>query len=199
MFAFRYGDFGGTTTPNSVCFGLGDWCPAADPGATAFNGVNRTADIVALSGVRLTSAEIAGLSTEQRIKKLATRMGRIGRAPEAIFVNPEKWQDLADALESRGVRTAFGKDATFGYNTITLAAGGREVPVYSDPFVPVGTIYALRKDAFTLYAPQDFPFILNGDGLDMLRKATANDYEIRLQAYPCTLATPGWLGRTTAA
>ena len=200
MYAFRFGDFGGTSTPNVMFDGFGDWCPSADPAATAFNGVARTKNITALSGVRLTAAEVAGLSTEQRIKRLVTRMaGRGFGPPEAIFLNPEKWQDVADGLESRGVRDATGKDAAFGYETITVTAGGRKVAIYSDRFVPIGAIYATRKDAFQIHTPEAFPAIVNGDGLTMLRKATTNDYEFRLQAYPSTLATPGYLGRTTAA
>jgi hypothetical protein len=200
MYAFRYGDFGGTSTPAVVCDGFGDWCPAADPGGTSFNGVDRTGNIAALSGVRLTAAEIVGASTEQRIKRLVTRMaGRGFGAPDAVFLNPEKWQDVADSLESRGVREAIGKDAAFGFQKIRVAAGGALVDIYSDRFMPIGSIYALRKGAFTLFTPKSFPFIVNGDGLQMLRKATTNDYEFRLQAYPCTLAVPGFCGRTAAA
>lgn len=200
MYGFRYGDFGGTTTPGVVCDGYGDWCPATAPSATLFNGVNRTVATMALSGVRLTTAEVAGLSTEQRIKRLCTRMaGRGFGAPDAVFLNPEKWQDVADGLESRGVRDAVGKDAAFGYQKIRVAAGGTLIDIYSDRYVPIGAIYALRKEAFTLYAPVGFPFIMNGDGLQMLRKATSNDYELRLQAYPCTVATPGYMGRAAAA
>ena len=200
MYGFRYGDFGGTSSPAVVVDGFADWCPSADPSATAFNGVARTANIMALSGIRLTSTEVAGLSTEQRLKRLVTRMGGRGfGAPTAIFVNPEKWQDIADGLESRGVRDALGKDAAFGYQTIKVAAGGRLIDIYSDRFVPVGAIYALRKEAFTLHTPGEFPEVVSGDGLQMLRKATTNDYEFRLTTYPCTVATPGFLGRATAA
>jgi hypothetical protein len=198
-YAFRYGDFGGSGA-SVVCDGFGDWCPSTDPSATLFNGVARTANITALSGVRLTAAEIAGQPLEERIKRLCTRMGSRGfGAPKAVFLNPERWQDLATALESRGVRDAIGQDAAFGYQKIRVAGGSGFVDVYTDRYVPINAIYALRKEAFTLYAPISFPFIMNGDGLTMLRKSTTNEYELRLQAYPCTVATPGYLGRTSAA
>lgn len=200
MYAFRYGDFGGTASPAIVCDGFGDWCPASDPSSTAFNGVDRTANITALSGVRLTTTETANLSTEDRIKKLVVRMANRGfGAPDVVFLNPEKWQDVADGLESRGVRDAIGKDAAFGYQKIHVAAGGRLIEIYSDKFVPYSAIYAMKKGAFSLHTPGAFPEIVNGDGLTMLRKATTNNYEFRLQAYPATLATPGYLGRAIAA
>lgn len=199
-YAFRYGDFGGTTTPETVCDGFGDWCPATDPTAgTTFNNIDRATAIIPFSGVRLTSTEIAGQPLEWRIKRLVSRMATRGfGAPDAVFLNPEKWQDLADALESRGIRDNIGKDATFGYQTIRVSAGGTFVDVYSDRYVPLTAVCALRKGAFALHTPEEFPAVINGDGLTMLRKATSDDYEYRLKAYPATLATPGYLGRTTA-
>jgi hypothetical protein len=199
MYAFRNGDFGGSGA-TTICDGFADWCPSSDPSATAFNGVDRTQNITALSGVRLTAAEVDGLSTEQRIKRLCTRMaGRGFGAPDAVYLNPEKWQDVADGLESRGVRDLTGKDATFGYETIRVSAGGRQVTLYSDRFVPIGAIYALKRDAFALHTPEEFPAVVNDDGLTMLRKTASNDFELRLSAYPATLGTPGYFGRAAAA
>jgi hypothetical protein len=198
-FAFRYGDFGGSGA-TVVIDGIGDWCPASDPSATLFNGVNRTANITALSGIRLTTAEVAGLSTESRIKRLVTRMASRGfGAPEAIFLNPEKWQDVADALETRGVRDALGKDAAFGYETIKVAAGGKLISIYSDRYVPIGAVLGLSKDSISIHTPEAFPAVVSGDGLQMLRKATTNDYEFRLTAYPVTVGIPGKMGRCTSA
>lgn len=199
MYAFRRGDFGGVGS-TFICNGLGDWVPSSAPGATLFNGVNRTRNSMALSGVRLAAAEIQGLSTEQRIKRLCTRMANRGFGPpEVIWLNPEKWQDVADGLESRGVRDSIGKEGIFGYQTIKVAAGGRIIDIMADRFVPSGAIYALRKDAFSLNTPDEFPRVFNRDGFQMLRKGDKMAYEFRLVAYPATLCTPGLCGRTLAA
>lgn len=201
MYFFRLGDFGGTSTPNKVVDGFDDWCPSSDPSATAFNTVDRTAHIIACSGVRLTSSEIAGLSTEQRMKRLATRMANRGfGSPTAMFLNPEKWQDVADGLESRGIRE-IGKDATFGFRSLQIATGGGTVEVYSDRCVPPSAVYALTgKESFELRYPQDqLAAPVSGDGLQMMRKYNANSYEYRLALYPAVVATPGHLGRCTAA
>ena len=199
MYAFRLGDFGGTTTPNRVVDGFDDWCPSSDPGATVFNNINRTKNVEVLSGIRLTSAEIAGQGIEYRIKRLSTRMASRGYgAPEACFLSPEKWQDLADSLEARGIRE-IGKDATFGYRSLQLATGGSTVEVFTDRCVPTNAIYMLSKDAFELQYPQaNIISPLNGDGLTMLRKGTTNAYEYNLTLYPATIAIPAKLGRTVA-
>jgi len=200
MYVFRYGDFGGTSSPNRIVDGFDDWCPSSDPDGTVFNGVTRTRHITALSGVRLSSAEVLGQSTEYRIKRLAARMSNRGFGkPEVCFLNPETWQDVADGLEARGIRE-FGKDAVFGFRSFQVATGGGTIEVFSDRAVPSKAIYMLSKDAFVLKYPQEKMISpVNGDGLTMLRKNNANKYEYRLALYPAVEACPGKLGRTLAA
>lgn len=198
MFAFRNGDFGGSGA-TTIMDGLGAWIPSADPSATTFNGIDRTSNMSALSGVRLTTAEIAGMGIEQRLKYLSTRMvGRNGApGPTDIMLNPENWQALADSLESRGVRAITdGQLTTFNYKKIQLVVAGKSVNIWSDRFCPAGTAFALHMPSVVLRSVDKLPFIINGDGLEMLRKSTTNDYEHRIQAYPwfCVRA-PGFCGR----
>lgn len=196
MYGFRDGDFGGASA-NRIFLGLGAWIPAADPSATVFEGIDRTLDIARLSGVRLSAAEVSGLGIEQRLKKLVTRMrGRnFGPGPTDIYLNPEKWQALADSLESRGYRE-IGGSATFNYDKLTIAMGGKKVEIYADPFCPYSTAFALNMDTIKLASYEKIPTVINGDGLNMLRKTSSNDYEHRLQAYPAfCIASPGYCGR----
>ena len=196
MYGFRDGDFGGSGA-NRTFLGLGAWIPASDPSATTFEGVDRTADIARLSGVRLTTAEVANLNLEQRIKKLVTRMrGRnFGPGPTDIYLNPEKWQALADSLESRGTRE-IGGEAKFNYDSIKLAVAGKRLEIFADPFCPVNVCWALHMPSIKLAAYDKIPHVLNGDGLEMLRKTTTNDYEHRIQAYPAfCVSAPGYSGR----
>lgn len=196
MYAFIDGDFGGSGATR-ILNGLGAWLPLSDPSATAFEGVVRTTSVTALSGVRLAAADVAGLGIEQRLKKLVTRMrGRaLGPGPTDIILNPEKWQALADSLESRGTRPLNGQIGQFNFQKIQLAAGGKLVDVWSDPFVPVGRAYAINMDYVELRSLSGFPAVVNGDGLTMLRKSTSNDYEYRLVSYPgFVVRAPGYCG-----
>ena len=198
QFVFRDGDFGGSGATRTL-LGLGAWIPAADPTATVFENINRTVDLSRMSGVRLTTAEVTGLTLEQRLKRLVTRMrGRnFGPGPDAVFLNPEKWQNVADSLESRGYRE-IGSDAVTGYENISFKAGGKTVKLYADPFCPVGTAFALKMDTVKLGGLSKIPEVVNGDGLEMLRKVASNDYEYRLVAYPAfVVAAPGFCGRVT--
>lgn len=196
MFFFRDGDFGGSGATR-ILLGLGAWLPSSAPGATLFEGVNRTVDVARMSGIRLTAAEIANISLEQRLKRLITRMrGRnFGPGPDAVYLNPEKWQNVADSLESRGYRE-IGKDAESGYENISFKAGGKTVKLYADPFCPIGTAFALKMDTVKLGGLSKIPEVVNGDGLEMLRAVSSNDYEYRLVAYPAfVVAAPGFCGR----
>jgi len=196
MYAFRDGDFGGSGATR-ILLGLGAWIPAAAPTSTTFENINRTVDSARMSGIRLTSAEIASVTLEQRLKRLVTRMrGRnFGPGPDAVFLNPEKWQNVADSLESRGYRE-IGANAEFGYENITFKAGGKTVKLYADPFCPIGTAFALKMDTVKLGGLSKIPEVVNGDGLEMLRKVASNDYEYRLVAYPAfVVAAPGFCGR----
>jgi hypothetical protein len=198
MYAFRDGDFGGDIATRTI-LGLGAWIPGSDPGATVFEGIARTLDIARLSGVRLTAAEVASLNVEQRLKKLVTRMrGRnFGPGPDAIYLNPEKWQTLADSLESRGIRE-IGGTGTFNYDKVTMAMAGKKVEIFADPFCPFSTGFALNMDSVKLASYEEIPTVIKGDGLEMLRATTSNDYEHRLQAYPAFAVTaPGHCGRVS--
>ncbi len=195
QFMFRDGDFGGSGATR-ILLGLGAWIPASDPSATAFENIVRTADVARMSGIRLTTAEITGLTLEQRLKRLVTRMrGRnFGPGPDAVFLNPEKWQNVADSLESRGYRE-IGNDAVFGYENLSFKAGGKTVKLYADPFCPINKAFALKMDTVKLGGLSKIPEVVNGDGLEMLRKVSSNDYEYRLVAYPAfVVAAPGFCG-----
>jgi len=195
MFFFRDGDFGGAGATR-ILLGLGAWIPASDPSAVSFENIVRTTDVARMSGIRLTAGEIAGLTLEQRLKRLVTRMrGRnFGPGPDAVFLNPEKWQNVADTLESRGYRE-IGNDAVFGYENLSFKAGGKTVKLYADPFCPVNKAFALKMDTVKLGGLSKIPEVVNGDGLEMLRKVASNDYEYRLVAYPAfVVAAPGFCG-----
>jgi len=177
------GDFGGSASPNRIILGFGAWNPAADPTSTAFEGVDRTLDIVRRSGIRLVAADVAGLGIEQRAKKLVVRMASRGKRPKNLYLHPEQWQALADSLEGRGNRP-IGDGGKFNFMAIQLATPAGMVSIKSDRFMPIDACYALDPDAIRFASLDGFPKIVNGDGLTMLRKSNANVYEYRLATYP---------------
>lgn len=185
MYFFRDGDFGGSgATP--IFKGLGGWIPGTAPGGSdSWYSVNRsTSDL--LSGVRLSAADISGKGDEQRVKALVTRMTSryAGPGPSHIVCNPEKWQSLADSMESRGTRPLDGKTGTMSYAKLEVAMGGKKVEIISDRFCPLLKCYALKLDTWKMRSYGPIPDVATGDGLTMLRKSNADVYAHRLVAFP---------------
>lgn len=197
MYFFRNGEFGGGASPNRIILGLGSWVPASDPGATVFEGVDRTVNIQALSGTRVPSSELTGKGLEGRIKQLVVRQVSRGGAekPDAISLNDEDWQQLADNLETRGVRDISKPEGKFNYETITLRTSKGPVGVYGDRFQPPGTIRSHNFKYIKLCSMGPYPAIMNKDGFQMLRNAGSNDLEMRLFGFAAfVVSAPGQQG-----
>jgi hypothetical protein len=206
IYLFRQGDYQGGATPNVIYKGLGGWIPPTDPttGDSWYN-VDRSVAPAKLAGFRLTAADVAGMSLRKRIKRACAILNNRGTTPGAthVVINGEKWQDLADELESQGIRILDGqKQYGFGASSIALSAGGKVVEVIGDRFCRsnVGFALTMPKDGsnIVMKSLRAFPHVIGQgtDGLDMLRKTDSNDFEHRGVAYPAfCVAAPGWCGR----
>jgi len=197
-YLFRSGDYTGASTV--LCIeGLGSFITATNAPAALY-GMTRTSDPQRLAGCRIAAADIAGLGIERRIKKLGSYMtGRYkGPGADVVFLHPEDWEVLETSLEARGWRSLTDESTRFGYEAISATVGGRKVKIYSDRHCTKGTAFLLKQNSWTMYSMLKLIHQINGDGLTMLRKSTTNDYEFRLQAYPCMATNaPGWNGRVT--
>lgn len=198
MYFFRQGDFGGGASPNTFFHGIGAWLTSSAPSAgVTWYGVDRSVSSK-LQGVRLTSGDLAGAGTEQRAKRLITRMtGRVGGpGPSHVVLNNEKWQSLADSMEARGTRALNKGTAAGGYKSIELAASGADVEVIADRFCPnqLGLALALKHWKFRSYGP--LIDTLKGDGNELLRKTTSDTYEVRFVSFPVfSTDAPSYSGR----
>lgn len=192
-FLFKNGDFqgtGGGYVPVFMIDSFSDWIPASAPTSTPFKGVDRSVDS-RLGGARLTSTQAAGLSNEERIKRLVTKLNSTfgGSGEKLVVLESTQWQKLASVLEARGQRPLEGKTANMSYQYITLQTGKGICKVVASPKCRPDTFWALEIDKFTLRTLSGFPKVMKGDGFTMLRKATADKYEFRIAAY-AHLSTP---------
>lgn len=188
MYAFRNADFGGTSTPNVICNTLGEYIPLTDPTATSvLNGVDRFLDPMMRSGVKLTAAECAGLGTEDRIKKLVTRMkSRAGSRPTKILIHDEQWNALANAMEARRMRDVgeATKAGIFSFPAIKMATSAGQIEVFSSNKVRPDVCWAFKPDAIHFRTASGFPEHMDGDGNDILRKSDEDTYEFRALVIP---------------
>ena len=81
--------------------GLGGWNPYTAPSATTFFGVNRTVNVVGLSGWRVTGN---GVAYEDSTMDLVTRMCSIGALDDdsrRMYVNPIDWGNWSKTQNSK--------------------------------------------------------------------------------------------------
>jgi len=152
--------------------GLAAWVPAAAPSATLFFGVNRSLSPTRLGGIRFNGTSFG---FEEVFIRANARLARSNATPDYYFLNPTDMANFQAAVagqkvgvESRSYNMGF--DAVSAYGTKLI----------SDPDCPRGIAWALDMDHFWWSTLGDAPRIVNEDGLELLRAAAADAYELRV-------------------
>lgn len=199
-FLFRQGDFAGNVSQTDLIKGVDAFVTSSTSPGVLW-GVTRTTDVQRLSGCKVPSADVAGKGIEERIQLLGAYMAGRFRAMTSggqyeCYLHPEDWQNLSISLQGRGYRSLTDTTTSFNFEYIEVLAGGKRLKIFADPYVVKGSAYILRMDNWVLGSLGELIRTLNGDGLTMLRAATSNDYEYRLQSYPMVSCNaPGFQGR----
>lgn len=184
-YLFRQSDFGvdQTTIKGVQAFVSSSTAPPTLWGVT--NSV-RANDIERFGGCKVSSADIAGKTTEERIKILVSRMtGRYkAKAPTAGFMHPERFQQLETLMSARGQRPLNETKTKFGFSEISVATASGMLPIYTDRHCPYNDFFAFRMDNMWLSSMGELIHWQNGDGMQILRRSTTTDYEARLISYP---------------
>lgn len=205
MFAFNALDGGssGFTGFTRIIVGMGAWVPSSDPSATGFETtIDRTVDIVSLSGTRLSTLAQQGLNTEQRIAKLVATMVGINGAdiPTDIYVHSLVFQDLIGTMENRGTRPLGQKIAGFNYEKIEFHTSEGPINIWSEPRMPPGSVYVVNHNYISAWSLDGYPGKFNEDGFELVRMPNSLDYELRSVCYPAfQVPGVGHQGRCTAA
>jgi hypothetical protein len=184
---FRDGDVV-ANTGTLLMHGVSAFITSTDSPATLW-GQARTSDPQRLAGCRVPANQLPGKGIEERIQLLGSLMAGTYRAMTAsgdweIYLHPEDMQTLNISLQAKGIRELTDDSTQFGYTYVEVYAGGMKMKIFADPFCQKGTLWMLYMKSWTLgsYGPPIKR--VNGDGLELLRSATTNDYELRLTGYP---------------
>lgn len=194
-FLMRQGDL------NLAFTGLSAWIPATDPSATLFFGVDRTADLTRLGGLRY-DASTTGESMEEALIEIQGRIGREGGKPDTILMNNVDFRRLIKSTGSRvqyprstGKRMAKGSSgdiASISFQSLELQGDYGVMDVIPAPKCPQGRAYCLTMDTWELCSIGEIPKILMRDGLRIQRQATSDGYEVRIGGYGnAVCAQPG--------
>lgn len=174
--------------------GLGAWLPTAAPSASdSFWGVNRSADVTRLAGVRFDgSAE----SIEEALIDGSTLVAREGGQPDMAMMNFASYAALEKSL---GAKVQYvqvkHEEADIAFAGITVNAPYGPITVIPDRNCPAQICYLLQMDTWKLRTLNKAPHILNygAEGLDGLRVGNADALEVRLGYYGNLICNaPGW-------
>ena len=202
-FLYVEGD-GANGGSNIKMSGIDAWLPAT-VSATSFFGVDRTLDKTRLGGQR----EGFLNSVQETVIKAAVRTGREGGRPDAMFMNPTDWAELAIDLEGRSLVTTStsrrrydnnDSAATFGFSSLSIATPNGMVDVYADHNCPINVGYLLQLDTWKLKSLGPAPRLLDFDGLKGIRQSNEDGVEYRWGYYGNLLCTaPGYNCRVALA
>lgn len=196
-FLFRNGDVAATTISDNQIRSLQSWVTLVAANDT-FNGVFRGQD-ARYSGIRVASADVAGLSITDRMQLLATELKAQSGASDIdyFFLGPRTWQQAAAEAQSYG-RFEMGGDPKLGvpYGFTLMTCIG-PVKVSCDPHCLEADIWAISSKNLKIYNYDGFPGLDTGDGVELLRQSTNAGYEIRYHAFNCVTvnAVPWFFGR----
>ncbi len=203
-FYFR-GDFKGGIDTGSK-FGhridsIQAWVTDTDATDT-YKAVDRSRD-PRMSGVKLITTDV----TNDGVEEVFEHLFDIGReradwdGDKEMFVSTARFRQLSRHLESRRMRTADGSrytssrkeggdsryassGATFSYATITLNHQSGAYEIIDEVDMPADYVLATSTGDWEIVHYDGFPHLIDDDGVDMLRKTTEDDYEMRWTANP---------------
>lgn len=157
---FVEGDYDSASDRNLVQ-GLAAWIPTTAPtsGDSVFGSdADRSADVSRLAGVRYSSTSNPGLSTEEAISLLASRIHRNGGwIADTAYMGTDRFREFLIGVSGRTemikdvqkLKNSDGKIvAEVGYNGARVHAGPATIDVFSDANCPEDKIYVLTNDVW---------------------------------------------------
>lgn len=194
-------DSNGTIAANDYIFingdrgngisGLEDWLPSSAPGATAFFGVARNVDPTRLGGQRLDGSS---MPIEEALIEGDSVVSREGGALTHYFMNQIKFRQLKKSLGSKvqyvDQKTAY---ANVSFKGVMIEGDKGPITVLPDHNCPSDRVFGVDMSTWTLATLGKAVRVLNGDGLQMLRQASSDGYEVRYGFYgQLGCKAPGW-------
>ena len=188
------GDAGTGSVSKSKITGLAGWLPSTAPtSGDSFFGVDRSADVTALAGHRLSQT---GVSIEENILQLSEDIASEAGRPDTVFLSHKNFSKLVRSLSTKVEYQGAGGTEEFGFSALKMHSSAGVLSVVPDPFAPENVGYVLEKSTWMLKHLEGFPHFVKDDGLMALRGASSDNIEIRIRywAQLCCKA-PGHNGR----
>lgn len=170
-YIFRDGDY------DSKLKGLAAWLPASVSDSDSFFGLNRSVDVSRLAGIQYDGS---ASPIEEALISAASRLAREGGKPTHCFMSYEKYAELEKSLGSKVQYIDLKTEVDVGFRGIVVNGPRGPIKVIADQDCPADKAYLLQLDTWKLLSRGQAPQILNMDGLDKLRDASADSIELRV-------------------
>lgn len=172
-------DVTATGDAGNVMTGIAGWIPLTAPGGSdSFFGQNRSVDVVRLAGSRQSYLG----SIEETVKKLISKMARIGARPDSMWLSYANWNRLELELGARAVREE-ASNSPFGITSLKYASPIGMLTVMPAVFCPDDRGYVLRRDTWELKHLGGFPHIVDTDGQRERALKDADGTEVRARLF----------------
>ena len=180
-YIFIKGDRENSATPTrEKIAGMDAWLPSTAPsGGDSFFGLDRSVDTTRLAGVRY---DASSQPIEEGIIDAARLLGREGGSPDHLFVSFDKFADLEKSLGSK-VNYVDLKVGDIGFRAMRIIGPTGDIKVLPARCCPSSAGYLLEKDTWAIESLKEMPHVFNDDGLQMLRQASSDGYEVRFGYY----------------
>jgi hypothetical protein len=159
--------------------GLEAWVPASAPSSTAFFGVDRSVD-TRLGGQRLDGT---GAPIEEILLEGSAIVAGEGQALTHYFTNPTKYNELVTSLGSKVQYVDLKVNAEVGFQGVLIQGIKGAIRVVPDQNCPANRVFGLNLNLWKLYSLGKACRVIDTDGLQMLRQASADGVEVRYGYY----------------
>lgn len=164
--------------------GLAAWVPFVDPPATDnFWGVNRSADVTRLGGLRFNAT---AFSISEGITNALALANREGAAPDLIIIDFVSYASLINELGAKVQYVQLEHDEVeVAFEAIHFHSAYGKIPVLADRSCQPQTAWCLTTDTWKFRSLGKAPHILTYgmEGLEGLRVGNADALEIRIAYY----------------
>lgn len=174
--------------------GLAAWVPFVDPPATDnFWGVNRSADVTRLGGLRFNAT---AFSISEGITNALALANREGAAPDLIIIDFVSYASLINELGAKVQYVQLEHDEVeVAFEAIHFHSAYGKIPVLADRSCQPQTAWCLTTDTWKFRSLGKAPHILTYgmEGLEGLRVGNADALEIRIAYYGNVICSaPGY-------
>ena len=159
--------------------GLGAWVPASAPSSATFFGVDRSVD-TRLGALRLDGS---AYPIEEALIEAAVYAAREGAKIDYFFMNYANYSKVEKALGTKVQYIDMKVNPEIAFRGITVNGPRGTIRILPDQNCPPNTAFGVQLDTWKLYSLGKAVRVIDTDGLQMLRQASADGVEVRYGFY----------------